>query len=80
MKTGRKSSFAWGSPTLGMGLMGATFQRVGKSSFEMHVFKICVKGDAKWSGTSLMNLVGMLSGPVEQSDRSALIYRLTSYR
>ena len=60
--------------------MGATFQRVGKSSFETHVFKTCVKGDAKWSGTSLMNLVRMISGPVEQSDRSALIYRLTSYR
>ena len=55
-----------------------SLQRVGKSSFEMHVFKICVKGDAKWSGTSLMNLVGMLSGPVEQSDRSALLSRITS--
>ena len=44
--------------------MRTTFQRVGKSSFEMHVFKICVKGDVKWSETSLMNLVWMLSGPV----------------
>ena len=78
MKTGRKSSFAWGSPTFGMGLMRATFQRVGKSSFEMHVFKICVEDDAKWSETSVMNLVGMLSGPVEQSDHSALLSRITS--
>ena len=30
----------------------------------MHVFKICVKGDVKWSETSLMNLVWMLFGPV----------------
>ena len=55
-----------------------SFQRVKKSGFDMHVFKICVKGDAKWSGTSLMNLVGMLSGPVEQSDRNALLYRINS--
>ena len=58
--------------------MRATFQRVGKSSFEMHVFKICVKDDAKWSENSVMNLVGMLSGPVEQSDHSALLSRITS--
>ena len=47
--------------------MRAVFQRVGKSNFEMYVFMICVKGDARWSETKL---VGMFSGPVEQSDRT----------
>ena len=37
-----------------------------------------VRGDAKCSATSLMNLVGILSGPVEQSDRNPLILRRTS--
>ena len=76
LKTGRKLSFAWGSPTFGMGLMSAVFQIVGKSSFEMYVFMICVKGDARWSESKL---VGMFSGPVKQSDRSSLIFRRTCW-
>ena len=51
---------------IGIGLMGATFHNKGNSCFEIHVFIMCVRGDAKCSVTSLINLVGILSGPVEQ--------------
>ena len=56
--------------------MRAVFQTVGKSSFEMCVFIICVKGDARWSETKLGR---MFSGPVGQSDSSTLISRGTSW-
>ena len=53
--------------------MRATFHNKGNSCFEIHVFIMCVRGDAKCSVTSLINLVGILSEPVEQSDRNPLI-------
>ena len=31
---------------------------------------ICVRGEARYAAAILTNLAGMLSGPVEQSDRS----------
>ena len=50
--------------------MRATFHNDGNSFCFKHVFIMYVRGDTKCSATSLINLLGILSGPVELSDRN----------
>ena len=64
--------------TLGMGETLAIFHDLGKYEFLMQLLIMCVSGSARWSATNLMNLAGMLSGPVEQSERNDLIHLSTS--
>ena len=44
----------------------------------MQLLIMCVSGSARWSATNLMNLAGMISRPVEQSERNDFIHLSTS--
>ena len=58
--------------------MLANFHNRGNSCRVSRVFIVYVRGDVKCSATSLMNLVEISSGPVEQSERRPLVSRKTS--
>lgn len=62
-----------GRSTLGIGDIRAIFQSDGNIDDSMHAFIMCVKGEARLVATSLINLTGIWSTPVEQSERRFLI-------
>ena len=64
--------------TFGIGEILAIFQDLGKYDFLMQLLIMCVSGSARCSATNLVNLAGMISGPVEQSERNDLIHLSTS--
>ena len=65
MDIGLRSSLHLISFSLGIALIRAIFHNDGNVDFAMQLLSICVKGDAKCSATSLINLTGILSGPHE---------------
>ena len=51
-----------------IGLILAVFHALGKMEFSIQELPMAMIGPARYSSTSLINLTGMLSGAVEQSD------------
>ena len=66
--------------TLGIGEPLAIFHVVGKYDRFMQLFMMCVSGFARCSATSFTNLAGMVSAPVEESERRDLMHSRTPLR
>ena len=65
---GLKCFSAVGKSALGIGLIFAGLHAFVKYDFLIQLLIIAVKGPTTVSVTSLTNLMGIMSGPVEQSD------------
>ena len=78
MLIGLYSAIEFGLAVFGTGQMRLIFQSDGKVEDSIQQFIICISGDARYSETGLINFAGMLSYPVEQSDRSFSIHFTTS--
>ena len=72
IEIGLSSSLVVGLSTLGMGDTLAIFQSFGKYASVIQLLMILVRGPAKWSVASFMNVVGIWSAPVEWSDLKVL--------
>ena len=78
LEIGLSSSLIVGLSTLGMGDTLAIFQSSRNCASVIQPLMILVRGPAKWSATRFMNVVGIWSAPVEQSDLKVLIALNTS--
>ena len=78
IEIGLSSSLIVGLSTLGMGDTLVIFQSSRNCALVIQPLMIPVRGPAKWSATSFINVVRIWSAPVEQSDLKVLIALNTS--
>ena len=78
IEIGRSSFIKAGLTTLGIGETLAISHFLYDRLIEL--FMMCVSGSARCSATSFTNLAGMVSAPVEQSERKDLMHSRTSLR